>query len=95
MQEYFIPIYVVIAKVQSLRDVAYKATDNFSHNSWGGISAHEKAQTRYILERLGLPYSKELGTFIRNVVTHKYDNEFLRSLIGFTLYEVLYFDIDE
>ncbi len=64
-------------------------------NSWGGYNAFKKATVRKTLEHLGLPYTKELGSFVREVLwpehpEFNYDSHVERALIGLSLQEALF-----
>ena len=68
--------------------------DNFQ-NTWGGVNALTKRVVKDILDSISLPYSKELGSYVRFIVTFEYTNKYIeykRSIIGLTIEDVVFGD---
>lgn len=59
-------------------------------NTWGGQNAYRKAIVRELLLMLNIPYTKELGHFVRDIVESQHMLLNLRYFIGLSLAEALW-----
>lgn len=67
-----------------------KREGNFP-NTWGGLNAFKKATTRKVLSYIDLPYTKELGSFVRRALWPEYYDPYIdRALIGLSLQEAIF-----
>lgn len=69
-------------------------------NTWGGLNALKKITVRKVLTYLDLPYTKELGSFVRwalwpELPEFNQDSHIERALIGLSLQEVLFMSPEE
>lgn len=69
-----------------------KESGSFPDN-WGGVNALTKRVVRDILESMDLPYSKELGRFVRGVVEFPFTQSYIewkRGILGLSIEEAVY-----
>lgn len=62
-------------------------------NTWGGVNALTKRVVKDILDSMDLPYSKELGSYVRFIVTFEHTNKYIeykRSIVGLTIEDVVF-----
>ena len=79
--------------VESVQSTFWQAEQGNFPNTWGGVNALTKRVVKDILDSIELPYSKELGSYVRFIVEFEYTNKYLdykRSIIGLTIEDVVF-----
>lgn len=80
----------VISFILANEDKAKDLVGKEFPNTWGGVNAFTKAVVRELLALMGLPYTKELGSFVREIIEDIHMPYSSRCYVGLSLEEVLW-----
>lgn len=71
---------------------AFCDTLRYKGNTWGEVNACQKFRTKCTLEVMGLPYTKELGKAVRDIVDVPYTEGAHEWLISHTIEDAMFDD---
>ena len=83
----------LVSYIENVQSTFWQAEQDNFPNTWGGVNALTKRIVKDILDSIDLPYSKELGSYVRFIVTFEYTNKYIeykRSIVGLTIEDVVF-----
>ncbi len=82
----------VIKFILDNEDKARQSVKRKKHfpNTWGGVNAFTKALVKELLGMLDMPYTKELGSFVRETIEDIHMPSSSRYYVGLSLEEALW-----